>query len=55
MAITRDDVAAEAVGRRMTLDEFLELPETKPVLEYVDGVVTQNVAPQGQHVLLQLN
>ena len=55
MAITRDDIAAEAVGRRMTLDEFLGLPETKPALEYVDGVVTQKVAPQGQHVLLQLN
>jgi len=56
MAVTSaEDVAAEAVGRRMTLDEFLALPETKPALEYVAGRVTQKVAPQGQHVLLQLN
>jgi Uma2 family endonuclease len=55
MAITRADPTAEAIGRRMTLDEFLELPETQPACEYVDGVVTQKVAPQGQHVLLQLN
>ena len=55
MAITRDDVAAEAVGRRMTLDEFLKLPETTPALEYTDGMVTQKVAPQGRHVFLQLN
>jgi Uma2 family endonuclease len=55
MAITRDDVAAEEVGRRMTLDEFLKLPETTPALEYTDGMVTQKVAPQGRHVFLQLN
>jgi Uma2 family endonuclease len=54
MAITRDDIAAEAVGRRMTLDAFLDLPETQPALEYVKGVVTQKVAAQGRHVLLQL-
>lgn len=48
-----EDVAAEVVGRRMTLDEFLALPETTPTLEYVAGKVTQKVAPQGQHALLQ--
>jgi Uma2 family endonuclease len=48
-----EDVATEAVGRRMTLDEFLALPETTPALEYVAGRVTQKVAPQGQHVTLQ--
>ena len=55
MAVTPRDVGAEIVGRRMTLDEFLALPETKPAFEYVNGVVKQKVAPQGQHVLLQLN
>ena len=55
MAVTPRDVGAEIVGRRMTLDEFLALPEEEPALEYADGVVTQKVAPQGQHVLLQLN
>ena len=55
MAVTPRDFAAEIVGQRMTLDEFLELPETNPALEFVDGMVTQKVAPQAQHVRLQLN
>ena len=53
MAVTPRDISAEIVGRRMTLDDFLALPEETPALEYVDGVVTQKVAPQGQHVTLQ--
>ena len=39
--------------RRLTLEEFLKLPEEKPALELVDGVVTQKVAPQWQHGWLQ--
>jgi Uma2 family endonuclease len=39
--------------RRMTLEEFLELPEEKPALEFEDGVVTQKVPPQGKHARLQ--
>lgn len=43
-----------AIGeRRMTLEEFLRLPEEKPALEYLDGVVTQKVSPQGQHGVLE--
>jgi len=38
------------VGARMTLDEFLALPEdSETALEYDDGVVTQKVAPQYDH------
>lgn len=55
MAVTPRDIAAEIVGQRMTLDEFQKLPETNPALEFVDGMVTQKVAPQAQHVRLQLN
>jgi Uma2 family endonuclease len=55
MAVTRHDIAADVVGRRMTLDEFLKLPETNPALEYAEGVVRQKVAPQAQHVRLQLS
>ncbi len=44
MAITREG---------LTLEEFLALPEEKPALEYADGVVTQKVAPQYEHSLLQ--
>jgi hypothetical protein len=40
MAITR---------RRMTLEEFLRLPEEKPALEFLEGTVTQKVSPQGKH------
>jgi hypothetical protein len=39
MAVRQADIAAEAIGRRMTLDEFLELPEAEPALEYAGGVV----------------
>ncbi len=39
--------------RRLTLDEFLALPEEEPALEYYDGVVVQKMPPQGQHSILQ--
>ena len=40
-------------GRRLTLDEFLALPEEEPALEYLDGVVTQKVSPQMRHSRIQ--
>ncbi|MBA2449520.1 MAG: Uma2 family endonuclease [Chloroflexi bacterium] len=36
------------------MEEFLQLPEEKPYLELVDGVVKQKAAPQWLHGLLQL-
>jgi Uma2 family endonuclease len=39
--------------RRMTLEEFLRLPEEEPPLEYWDGRVTRKVSPQGKHGWLQ--
>ena len=39
--------------RRMSLEEFLGLPEEKPALEFEDGLVTQKVPPQGKHGRLQ--
>lgn len=42
-----------AIGRRLTLDEFLALPEEEPPLEYFGGEVTQKVSPQTWHGLLQ--
>jgi Uma2 family endonuclease len=39
--------------RPMELAEFLKLPETKPALEYVDGMVTQKVSPKLRHSILQ--
>ena len=43
------------VGARMTLEEFLALPEEKPRLEFDDGLVTRKVAPQSDHASLQLD
>jgi Uma2 family endonuclease len=41
--------------RRMTLDEFLKLPEIdeKPYLELVDGVVEQKPPAEWVHAFLQ--
>ena len=40
-------------GRRLTLEEFLALPEEKPALEYADGEVTRKVSPNYWHGKLQ--
>ena len=47
MAISEPRATSPYVGRRMTLDEFLKLPEAEPALEYEDGVVMQKATPQG--------
>lgn len=36
-----------------TLDEFLELPETKPASEFINGKIFQKPMPQGEHSRLQ--
>ena len=43
-----------AITQRLTLDEFLALPDDEPALELEpDGTVVQKVSPQGQHSSLQ--
>ena len=42
------------VGQRLTLEEFLALPEEKPAVEYIDGEVIQKVSPRIRHSRLQL-
>jgi Uma2 family endonuclease len=37
----------------LTLEEFLELLETKPASEYIDGAIIQKPMPQGKHSILQ--
>lgn len=37
----------------LTLAEFLQLPETKPANEYINGQVIQKPMPQGQHSRIQ--
>lgn len=39
---------------KLTLEEFLELPETEPASEFLDGRVEQKPMPQGKHSRLQL-
>jgi Uma2 family endonuclease len=36
-----------------TLEMFLQLPETKPASEFIDGAVIQKPMPQGEHSLIQ--
>jgi Uma2 family endonuclease len=38
---------------RLTLEEFLKLPEEEPALEFMDGAVTQKVSPKARHSALQ--
>ena len=38
---------------QITLAEFLELPDTKPASEYIDGEVIQKPIPQKQHSIIQ--
>lgn len=39
--------------RSLTLEEFLELPDTKPASEFVNGEIIQKPMPQGEHSRLQ--
>jgi len=44
-----------AIARpRLTLEEFLRLPEEKPALEFAEGVVTHKVSPTTKRSRLQL-
>ena len=37
----------------LTLEEFLQLPETKPASEFIQGEIFQKPMPQGEHSRLQ--
>ncbi len=43
----------QASEKTLTLKDFLELPETKPAGEYIDGRVSQKPMPQGKHSRLR--
>ena len=43
----------QAPSKTRTLVEFLQLPETKPVSEYIDGQIIQKPMPQGKHSVIQ--
>ena len=39
--------------KSLTLEQFLQLPETKPASEYINGQVSQKNMPQGKHSIIQ--
>ncbi len=39
---------------KLTLSEFLKLPETKPASEYIEGKVYQKIMPKGKHSTIQI-
>jgi Uma2 family endonuclease len=41
------------ISSNLSLEEFLNLPETKPASEYIDGHIYQKPMPQGKHSILQ--
>ena len=42
-----------ATTQKLTLDQFLALPETKPGSEYIDGKVVQKPMPSTAHIFVQ--
>lgn len=42
-----------AIAQPLTLEKFLQLPETKPASEFIHGEVIQKPMPQGEHSRLQ--
>lgn len=43
----------KSLTKTITLDEFLQLPETKPANEYIDGKIIPKPIPQGKHSTIQ--
>jgi Uma2 family endonuclease len=39
--------------KSLTLEKFLQLPETKPASEFINGEIVQKPMPQGEHSRLQ--
>jgi Uma2 family endonuclease len=46
-------VAVSLIKPKISLEEFLELPETKPASEYFNGEIEQKPMPQGEHSIIQ--
>lgn len=43
----------KALSKPLTLQEFLQQPETKPASEYINGEIIQKPMPKGRHSRLQ--
>lgn len=46
-------ISSGAVKKSLTLQQFLELPDTKPAQEFINGVILQKPMPKGRHSRLQ--
>ncbi|MDY6803103.1 MAG: Uma2 family endonuclease [Cyanobacteriota bacterium] len=46
-------VASVRSPEKLTLEEFLQLPETKPANEYFENKIHQKPMPQGEHSAIQ--
>lgn len=46
-------VAVNQIQTKITLEDFLGFPETKPSSEYINGKIEQKPMPQGEHSLIQ--
>lgn len=51
--VGKDSPMVQSPPKPLKLEEFLELPETKPASEYIDGAIIQKPMPQGKHSILQ--
>jgi Uma2 family endonuclease len=43
----------QTILKFLTLEEFLQLPETKPASEFINGQIIQKPMPQGKHSAIQ--
>jgi Uma2 family endonuclease len=43
----------QSLSKTLTLEEFLQLPETKPAREYIDGQIIPKPMPRGKHSAIQ--
>ena len=43
----------QAPTQSLTLEAFLQLPETKPASEFIAGKIVQKPRPKGKHSTLQ--
>ncbi|MBE9099006.1 Uma2 family endonuclease [Vacuolonema iberomarrocanum] len=43
----------QASTTSLTLENFLQLPETEPASEFIDGQIVQKPMPQGEHSAIQ--
>jgi Uma2 family endonuclease len=43
----------QTTAKTLTLEDFLQLPETRPASEFINGKITQKAMPQGKHSRLQ--